>query len=110
MDGAIDRLFVRPKHFRFDDGAWSADGGYFVYSAVDESIGASYLYLWQPESGVPFLVQATASQSPFSEFVWLADGDGFYFNLDDQGLWFYAVTIGQVTDLNHDPPFNFPGN
>lgn len=110
VDGAIDRLFVRPKHFRFDGGAWSADGRYFVYSAVDENIGASYLYLWQPESGVPFLIQATASQLPLGQFAWLADGSGFYFNLEDQGLWFYDAMTGQVTDLNRDPPFNLPGS
>lgn len=108
VDGAIDRLFVRPKHFHFDGGAWSDDGRYFAYSAVDESIGASYLYLWQPESGVPFLIQATASQTPLREFTWLADGTGFYFHLADQGLWFYEVITGQVTDLNREPPFNFP--
>lgn len=108
VDGAIDRIFVQPKQFRFTGGQWNADGRYFVYSAVDENIGASYLYLWQPESGVPFLIQAVASSRGFSQFAWLATANGFYFNLAEAALWFYDSQTGQITDLNRDLPLNLP--
>lgn len=53
-----------PRDFRFVSGQWSGDGRYFIYNALDDSIGASYLYLWQPESGIPQLIHSTASTSP----------------------------------------------
>jgi hypothetical protein len=98
LDGAAARIFVTPKPFTFVSGKWSGDGRTFVYSALDERIGASYLYLWQPESGVPQLIHSAASEEPFQNFTWLPDGEIFYFNLGNEALWRFELETA-VPDL-----------
>jgi hypothetical protein len=73
------------------EGRWSEDGRYFVYNALDENEGASYLFLWQPESGLPTLIHAAASKEPFTHFTWLPDSQSIYFTLGDQSLWRYVI-------------------
>jgi hypothetical protein len=98
LDGvAAARIFVLPRDFRFESGKWSADGRYFIYNALDDSIGASYLYLWQPESGVPQLIHSTASTSPFDNFAWMPDGSRVYFNLGNEALWSYEIETADLS-------------
>lgn len=97
LDGAAARVFVKPRNFNFVSGKWSPDGRYFIYNALDESIGANYLYLWQPESGVPSLIHAAAATDPFQHFTWTPDAQHFYFNLGNQALWQYSVATEALT-------------
>ena len=62
------------------------NGRYFIYNALDDSIGASYLYLWQPESGVLELIYSADSTDAFGSFAWLPDSSGVYFNLGREAL------------------------
>ncbi|MCI0393849.1 MAG: zf-HC2 domain-containing protein [Chloroflexi bacterium] len=94
---AAARVFVRPRDFTFLDGKWSPDGQWFVYNALDSSIGASYLYLWQPESGnVPFLIHSAASQEAFTNFTWLPDGQALVFTLGASQLLRYDLATGAL--------------
>ena len=108
LDGVAARVFVQPRDFRFVDGAWSPDGRYFLYNALDDSIGASYLYLWQPESGVPQLVQAAASEAAFTNFAWMPESNRVYYNLGNQELWALDVATVEtslIASINDpDPP------
>ncbi len=108
LDGAAARVFVQPRDFRFVGGAWSPDGRTFVYNALDDSIGASYLYLWQPESGLPQLVQATTSEAASTNFAWMPDSSRVYYNLGNQELWSLTAETAElnlIASVNTpDPP------
>jgi hypothetical protein len=97
LDGPAARIFVRPTDFAFPTGRWSPDGRSFVYSALDEAIGASYLYWWRPEGGLAALIHATASTEPFDNFTWVADSESFYFSLDGVALWHYQLEPALLT-------------
>lgn len=97
LDGSIPRIFVRPRAFVFSYGAWRPDAQYFVYNAQDPGVGAAYLYLWQPEDGIPALVHAAASDEPFQNLTWAPDGQRIYFTLRDQELWQYDLEMGVLT-------------
>lgn len=91
LDGTMMRTFVFPSDFVFGSGRWSPDGRYFIYSAVDEEIDASYVYLWQPESGAPELLHADANELTFDGYVWLPDSSAVYFGLGQEKLLRYEV-------------------
>ncbi len=101
LDGSLPRVFVTPKPFVFASGKWSENGRYFVYSAFDETTSASYLYLWQPDSGEPTLIHATASDEPLSSFAWMPDSSGFYFNAAGvyTELWWYGVETAEIRQI-----------
>ena len=105
---AAARTFVRPRDFRFVSGKWSDDDRYFIYNALDDNIGASYLYLWQPESGIPQLIQSAASTSPFDNFTWMPDGSRVCFNLGNQELWEYDVITAELTLIAPTPEADTP--
>jgi Tol biopolymer transport system component len=99
LGGPAARIFVLPSDFTFPTGRWSPDGRSFVYSAVDEAISASYLYLWQPEGGLAALVHATASSEPFDNFAWTADSQSFYFSLTGVALWRYRLEPAELRQV-----------
>ncbi|MCB9418368.1 MAG: PD40 domain-containing protein [Ardenticatenaceae bacterium] len=91
LDGTANKVFVPPYNFSFKDGKWSPDGQYFAFNALDESIGASYLYVWHLDSNLPNLIQVTTSVEAFDNFTWLPDSSSFYFNLGNQALWQFKI-------------------
>lgn len=100
LDGAAARIFVQPRSFAFPKGQWRADGQRFIYSALDPSIDASYLYLWSPEQGVPTLVYSAAATQPFQDFTWSPDGQRVFFTLGGQGVWAYDLETDQVQQIS----------
>lgn len=100
LDGAAARVFVRPRSFTFPGGQWRMDGQRFIYSALDSAIGASYLYVWSPEEGVPVLVYSAAAIQPFQDFIWTPDGSRVFFTLGGQGLWYYDLVANQVQQVS----------
>ncbi|MCA9962534.1 MAG: PD40 domain-containing protein, partial [Anaerolineales bacterium] len=100
LDGAAARIFVQPRAFTFPGGQWRADGQYFIYSALDPTNGASYLYLWSPEQGTPFLIFSAAATQPFQDFAWAPDGQRVFFTLGGQGMWAYDLETGQVQQIS----------
>lgn len=99
LDGLPPRVFVLPSALTFHDGRWSADGQLFAYSATDESIQASYLYLWRPETGPPELIYAAADEQPFSNFVWRGDGSELFCNLGSRELLKFIPATGVVETI-----------
>ncbi len=97
LDGSAAQVFVSPGSFEFGSGKWSGDGRFFIYSTVDEAANQSHLYLWQPENGVPMLLQTAVGIDGFSNFAWMPDSTGVYFNFGQMELWKFAVEIESLT-------------
>jgi hypothetical protein len=97
LDGSAVQVFVNPGSFEFGSGKWSGDGRFFIYSTVDEAANQSHLYLWQPENGVPILLQTAVGTDGFRNFAWLPDGTAVYFNLGRTELWKLEVEAESLT-------------
>ncbi|MCB8979994.1 MAG: hypothetical protein H6657_21500 [Ardenticatenaceae bacterium] len=97
LDGADVQVFVEPGLFKVDEGKWSEDGRFFIYSTVDEVANQSYLYLWQAEYGVPILLQTAVGTDGFRNFAWLPDSTAVYFNFGRAELWKFSVEAESLT-------------
>jgi anti-sigma factor RsiW len=95
-DGTTGTVALQHGQFTFGGGAWDAAGNYFIYSVTDQTIGAAYVYLWQPGNNRTELIQATASEAHFQNFSWTADGRYVYYNLGNRELWQYDVVTGEL--------------
>jgi hypothetical protein len=80
----------------FGGGAWDTAGNYFIYSVTDPTIGATYVYLWQPGNNTTRLIQAAAGEDRFQNFTWTRDGRYVYYNLGNRELWQYDVVAGEL--------------
>lgn len=97
LDRSAVQVLVSPTSFVFGEGAWSSDGRFFIYSAVDEAENKSHLYLWQPENDVPTLIHTAVGTDGFRNFTWLPDSTGLYFNLGQTELWKFEVETESLT-------------
>ena len=90
---------LQHETFTFGGGAWDTAGNYFIYNVMDSTIGAAYVYRWQPGNNTTELIQASAGDDRFQNFTWTADGRYVYYNLDNRGLWQYDVVTEELRPI-----------
>ncbi len=99
LDSTPLQTIMPRSELTFHSGSWRPDGQSFVFSAVDESIPASYLYLWRPENDVLELIFEFDSNKPFSNFTWRSNGKDVFFNIGTEKLLKFTLESRKTTDI-----------
>ncbi|MCG8605275.1 hypothetical protein MJD09_09785 [bacterium] len=96
------KVLLTPEQERAFDPAWSRDGNWIAYRALDPSSTSFNLWMIPATGGTP--MQLTFSQDIDSSPAWSPDGTQIVFDrrFSTQAVWMLTITDGNVRQLMPD--------